>query len=196
MKKKKIIIGLTGGFATGKTTVLAECKLFGADIIDSDMIVHDILNHNIAVQKKIFAVFGDVADKNNRIDRKKLGSIVFNKRTKLVKLERLIHPLVKRHIAWTIQKSKKKIIVADVPLLFEARMQTYFDYIVTAYCPKRVQIQRAIKRGRLTRRKALKLISLQLPMAYKIKHSDFVINTNRTKQNIKQQVSRVIEKLN
>lgn len=195
-KQGKTIVGLTGGVASGKSFILSVFKKLGADIIDSDKAVHDILRKNKCVIDSVVERFGrGVVREGNGIDRKALRRIVFNNRKELRWLEALVHPVVLSFVKNRVKVSKKAVIVVDVPLLFEKNWGKYFDYIVTAFCARSVQVKRLIKRDKLGIKEAGRVISLQMPLAKKAKRSDFAIDTNDSKLQVSRDAKRVFEEI-
>ena len=194
--KKKILIGLTGGLASGKSFVLKIFAALGAKTIDSDKIVHNLLKKDKYVIKRVINFFGrKVLNKSNNICRSRLGGLVFSNPKKLKRLEKIIHPVVLEVIRKEVNKSKKRINVVDVPLLFEAGWQRFFDYIALAWCGEELQVKRVMRRNNLSREQAYKRMKLQMPMEAKIKKADFIIDTSKTRDAIKKYIKATIDKL-
>ncbi len=193
-------IGLTGSIACGKSTVSNMFKELGAYIIDSDEIAHDALKKTEKPYKQVLEIFGDsILDEQGNIDRKKLGKIVLNDKSKLAILESIIHPYInekRQEIENAILKENKNaIIVYDVPLLFEKQLEKNFDKVIVVYANKNVQIERLMKRQNLTYDEALKLINLQMDVEEKKKRADFVIDNSYSLEETKKQVLEIFEKL-
>jgi dephospho-CoA kinase len=193
-------IGLTGSIATGKSTVANILKELGAYVIDADEIAHDALKKTEKPCKQILDVFGSsILDEQGNIDRKKLGSIVFNDEQKLAILESIIHPYVqqrRKEIEESIlQQDRDAVIIYDVPLLFEKHLENSFDKIIVVYVPKDIQIERLIKRQNMAYDEALNLINLQICIEEKKEKADFVIDNSYSLENTKKQVTEVFKKL-
>ncbi len=193
-------IGLTGSIACGKSTVSNMFKELGAYIIDSDEIAHDALKKTEMPYKQVLEIFGDsILDEQGNIDRKKLGKIVLNDKSKLAILESIIHPYInekRQEIENAILKENKNaIIVYDVPLLFEKQLEKNFDKVIVVYANKNVQIERLMKRQNLTYDEALKLINLQMDVEEKKKRAGFVIDNSYSLEETKKQVLEIFEKL-
>jgi dephospho-CoA kinase len=154
-----MIIGLTGGFGTGKSTVARMFAKLGAKILDADRIVHSFIGFSA---------------------RKDLAKIVFRRRAYLDLLCKVIHPLVIRKIKEEIKRMdpKKSIIVIDAPLLIEAGLHRIVDKLVVVKTKKETQIKRSIKRTGLKKSEILRRIRLQIPLKKKIKLADFVIDND------------------
>lgn len=186
-------IALTGSIACGKSTIAKLLGHLGAHIIDADKIAHQALKKNEKTYFKIIEIFGkDVLDEEGNIDRKKLGSIVFEDKEKLKALELIIHPFVqsqRKEIEDDIlDKDKKAIIIYDVPLLFEKHLESDFDKIIVVYLDKKTQIKRLMKRENISCKEALRLISLQMDIKEKVKRADFVIDNSHSLEDTKKQV--------
>jgi dephospho-CoA kinase len=198
-QKKRCVIGLTGGIATGKTTMGFVFKKLGAHVICCDTIAHNALRKNSGTYKKIVRTFGEKVLKNKKkIDRARLGSIVFSNGQQRKKLENIIHPYVFERLAETI-KRKRGIIIIDVPLLFETGFEKNVDLTIVVCCSQREQINRLLKRNMLKKEDARARIAAQMPLREKKKKADFIIeNTHlkdavRTAQQIYKQIQREVQ---
>ncbi len=191
-----LVIGLTGGLATGKSTVAGLFEKLGARVLDADKIVHDNLMTGSACYKRIVAEFGPGVLEKKQISRSRLASIVFNDQLKLKKLENIIHPFVRERMTKEIKQCRRRknveIMILEVPLLFEAGFQNMADYsiVVTA------DVENQIKRSRqLTRGDILKRIKAQMPLKYKISLSDETIDNNGNINQTQKQVKVIWQKL-
>lgn len=194
--KRKILVGLTGGIASGKSTLLKHFKKYPfVKTFDSDKVCHKLYNTK-KIKEKVIKEFGESILSGKHINRKKLGEIVFNDPNKRERLEKIIHPFVIKEMLTEIEKFKKtqnkKIFIADVPLLFEVGLKKIFDKTILAYAPVHVQVQRLLKRNGLTEEQAMKRIKSQLPWRYKLKHSDFFINMTFSTKKIGEKVKKII----
>ncbi len=192
------LIGITGHIATGKTTVINIFQKLKYPTISCDEVYHNLLKSDKNLQKKLVSVFGKEILERNKISTKKLAEIVSKSKKNLFLLEKITHPVILKHVFNEIKKLKKecpKLIVVDVPLLFEKKLQNKFDYIITVACSKKTQIERLKKRKIGT--KVLKvLFSRQLPLRKKIKFSDFVINNDKiSKKILKKKIKKLIQHL-
>jgi len=192
VQDKKIILGVTGGFGTGKTTVVNYFKKFGAKIIDADKIAHRLIRPNSKVYRKIVGIFGGgILKKNKSIDREKLSGIIFNDKDLLKKLNRSVHPEVIRVIQREIKQLAGKMIVLDVPLLFEAGLERLVDKTVVVKVSKAKQLARLAGKALFSKENILRRIKAQLPLSDKIRRADFVIDNNGTFEKTKEQVERL-----
>ena len=171
-----MIIGLTGGLGTGKTTVAKMFGRCGAYVIDADRIVHRILNKSV---------------------RKKLAGFIFDDKNALQKLCRIIHPIVKKEIYSEIRKNRtKRTIVLDAPLLIESGLDERCDLVVVVKTTLKKQLERASKNLRIPRSQARKRLRLQLPLKKKIAMADFIIDNGGSLRNTQKQVEKIWETLN
>lgn len=190
-------IGLTGIFGSGKSTVSSIFKKYGIDVISCDEIVHNLLEEE-NIKKKVASIFGKDILKNGKIDKKQISEIIFKNKHKKKQLENLIHPLVFKKIDEEINKKvdrikDKGIIVIEIPLLFETKSEKQFDYIVVVSTPPE------IIKERLKEKWDDKEIELrwgnQIPLNYKEKNADFVIDNSGPIQQTEKYVKNIIEKI-
>lgn len=193
-------IALTGGFGTGKTTVLRLFKRLGVRTVNIDKIVHDILKREEII-KKIAALLGeDVLKSSSRgitLNRKIIANKIFNNPNKRKAVERIIHPLVLEEIKRVKSRTPEKgasTIIFEIPLLFEARFERYFDVTVTVYCDRKTVIKRLIKKG-FTEMEAIKRMRTQLPVEKKAMLADFVIDNSNGIRKTEGQVRQVFKKI-
>lgn len=202
MVQKNKIIGLTGGIATGKSTVTQILRKLGYPVICADEIVHDLYENNPELREKIVKLLGEEILKNyHELDRQKMASIVFANPQKRIKLEHVIHPAVREKIAELIKKyraEKYVLIFVDVPLLFETGMNEDMDAVVCVASSQNVQIARLKKHRHMKLAESLARIRSQMPLREKIRQSDHVIHNNRglseLSKKVKEIISRLVEK--
>jgi len=200
-----LVIGLTGGIVSGKTTVAWMFKELGAKIIDADMIAREIVQPHKKAWKEIVENFGEeILKENQEINRKKLGNIVFSNQTKLNYLNKITHPVIIENIKMQLSQisqqatrdNKEIICIVDAPLLFEARLAGIMDRNIVVYIPEKEQIVRLVKRDGISRPEALKRIRAQMSLKVKISLADYVIDNSLSPENTKQQVIQLWRKLN
>ena len=182
------LLGLTGSIATGKSTVLNMFEQLGYATFSADAAVHELYEAEVVpfVSKIV-----PQAIKNNRVDRQVLAEILVKEPAKLAPLEKIIHPLVKQHFDKTLAraiKNQDKLLVVDIPLLFEGKNQYELDAIAVTYCDEREQLKRALSRPNMTKEKLETILARQMPQDQKRKHADFEIDTNQSLQKTKEQV--------
>lgn len=183
-----MLIGLTGGVATGKDLVSNEFKRLGAIIIDADAVARDILRRDKPAYRAVIKAFGkNIILPNGSIDRKKLGGIVFSDKKKLKKLNSLTHPAIRKEMERQIKLARKKspdaVIIAAVPLLIENNLhKKWVDKTIVVYANKKNQTIRLMKKTGLTKKDALLRINSQTATRKKLKFADFVIDNNKDKK--------------
>lgn len=196
LPRKKTILGVTGGFGTGKTSVANFFKPFGAKIIDADKIAHESIKPGTPVYKKIINLFGQgILHKNRSINRFGLSKAVFDNSGLLRKLNKIVHPSVVKAIKEEIKHSANSVIILDVPLLFEAKLEHLVDKIIVVKASKTKQITRLSRRTPLSEEEIKKRINAQLPLSDKIRKADFVIDNNGSFEKTKKQLERLRRKL-
>ena len=202
MKKNKFkipfLLAITGGFGTGKSSVGNMLRRLKILVVDTDVLVRDILNNKNKVTEKIVKYFGrEIANisANEYINRRRLAEIVFNEPYKRKKLESIIHPEVRSRLSEIIKSNRnKKIIAVLIPLLFESKMQKYYDEIWCVVCKRQIQVKRLKKKGfSLDEIKAR--INSQLPQIEKAKLSHYIIDNSGTIINTKKQVLKRLKLL-
>jgi dephospho-CoA kinase len=193
-------VGLTGGIACGKSTVSRMFIRHGAHLIDFDQLAHHVERPGQPVWEKIVQYFGEgilLPDKN--IDRYKLAHIVFADSQKLKTLNSIVHPYVSNEWKTILEKTEKKeknaIILSDVPLLFEEKMQHLFDLTLLVLISPAEQIQRLIARNGWSRDEAKKRIMNQMPIGEKARLADIVIDNQKTVAETEKKVEEVWQKL-
>ena len=193
---ERLVIGVTGSFGTGKSTVANFFAGLGARCIDADEIVHRLLSSRGRIYKKIIAQFGrGVLAIDGSIDREKLGKMVFANQLLLNKLNALIHPEVIRIIRKRIDAVKAGVLVLDAPLLIEAGLRPLVDVLVVVSLPRWLQIKRLQRKTNLSRSDIIKRIQAQLPLKNKISLAGYVIDNSETRQKTKMQVVRIWKEL-
>jgi len=188
-----IRIGLTGGMGTGKATVAKMFARRGALVVDADELAREAVRPGRRAWKRIVEVFGRSVLRDDRsIDRRALAGIVFGDPRKVARLNAIVHPPVIREmrlqLARAAREGKYAVAVANVPLLFEAGMGGEFDRTVVVMCPREEQVARCGERDGLSRREIERRVRMQMPIAEKIRRSDYVINNGGTLKNTERQV--------
>ncbi|HDK26954.1 MAG TPA: dephospho-CoA kinase [Candidatus Atribacteria bacterium] len=200
-----LIIGLTGGIVSGKTTVAKMFKDLGAKIIDADKLGHSVIRPHKTAWIKIIKLFGEEVLKEDllNIDRKKLGKIVFNDQRLLRKLNEITHPeiikVIKREIDLvknsTYKDEKKRILIIDAALIYETKIDRLMDKIIVVYIDEDEQIKRLIKRDNFSYDEALQRIKSQIPIKQKVEMADYVIDNNNSLDKTREQVKKIWQNL-
>jgi len=174
-----IVIGLTGSIGMGKSTVASQFALLGLRVCNADAIVHQLMANGGAAVAEIGKHFPTVI-KNQAVDRKALGDIVFKDKHKLKQLEQILHPLVvaaENDFIATQQRKGTWAAVLEIPLLFETGAQERCDCVAVVSAPSFIQQQRVLKRSGMTPEKLSRILSLQMPDQEKRQQADIVIHT-------------------
>ncbi|WP_419763619.1 MAG: dephospho-CoA kinase [Arcobacter sp.] len=189
-KTFKYAIALTGGIATGKSTVCSLFKLHGFLTIDADKIAHKLLDKH---SDKIASMFGQEYVENGKVLRKKLGPIIFSNKENKDKLESFIHPLIKEEIEKesVIFEEQGKPYFIDIPLFYE-KMNYPIKKSLVVYTPKELQIKRLMQRDNISEEEAKLKISNQMDIEKKKELADLVIDNSTNLKNLQKEVERVI----
>lgn len=196
LKQQKIILGLTGSFGSGKSTVAGILRCCGAEIIDADRIAHCCYRPESRAYKKIINLFGRaILGRGKKIDRRKLAGMVFADKGLLKKLDRIVHPQVKAIIRSGIRQSKKKVVVIDAPLLIETGLHRAVDKLIVVTLDKQKQLARMKKRDGLSPVEIRKRVRAQIPLQRKAVLADFIIDNSGTREQTKKQVKTIWREL-
>ena len=192
-----MILGLTGGIGTGKSTVANMLKEKGIPVVDTDLISREVIQYPEIIEKIKLEISNEVFDFNNKLNRKKMSEIVFENKEKLKKLNEIMHPVILKKMWEEVEKLKKdyKIIVVDIPLLFEINMENEVDKVLLIYSSKEIQIERIMNRDGRTREEAIKIINSQMPLYKKREKSDYIIQNNDSLEKLKKNLDKVVQKL-
>ncbi|UTR11354.1 dephospho-CoA kinase [Evansella sp. LMS18] len=174
-----MIIGLTGGIASGKSTVSAMLKKRGFPVIDADIIARETVEPGQEAYDKIVQAFGEeILHEDNYIDRKKLGSVIFNDEAKRQILNDIVHPAVRKEMKRQAQEYKEsgnETVIMDIPLLIESNLLHMVDKVLLVYVPRTLQLERLMKRDGSEREEAESRIASQLPIDEKKSYADAII---------------------
>jgi dephospho-CoA kinase len=195
-----IVAGLTGGIASGKSTVAAMFEEAGARLIDADRLARDAVRKGSPAFHDIVAHFGKaVLLGDGEIDRKRLAAVIFNDTAEQRALERIVHPQVKKEVARQLdlirQQDPEALVVVDIPLLFEAGMDQGLDAIIVVYVPKKVQRERLMARDALAEPEACARIRAQMPIEKKKFLATFVIDNSGSLEHTGAQTLEVYRRL-
>jgi dephospho-CoA kinase len=191
-----MIIGLTGNYGMGKSSVLGLFRELGAAVLDSDEIVSQLLREKKVI-RDIRKLLGDrVVKADGTLDKAEVAGIIFASSESRRRIEALLHPMVLGRVEREVRKLKprQRIIVVEVPLLFEGAYQGRFDRTITVFTTKKESVERLNRTG-VSRRDALKRMDSQLPISEKKKRSDYLIDNNQTKQHTRKQVEELYRRL-
>ncbi len=199
-KDQRVLLGVTGGIASGKSTVARMLEELGAPVIDFDILSRAVVEPGKPAWKDIVAFFGEQAlNPDKTLDRKNLSEIVFRDLEKRKKLEGFIHPRIYEEFANRVKeivhRNPQAIIQAVVPLLIEANLQHLFHKLLVVYVPEEVQIQRLMERDHISREMALNILSAQMPIEEKKSYADYLVDNSGDLEETRKQVSRVWKEL-
>jgi len=192
-----ITIGLTGSIGMGKSTLAAQCALLGAKTLNSDEVVHWLMQPNGRAFSSVAKLFPSAAVAGT-IDRKKLGSIVFGNDAELKKLEAILHPLVRdeeQKFASAMRRKGAKAVVFDIPLLFETDGDEWMDASLVATAPPFIQAQRVMARPNMTAEKFKAILKKQMPDIEKRNRADFIVHTGLGKAASMRQIKAMFRML-
>ncbi len=189
-------IGLSGGLASGKSTVANILRRKGLPVLDADQIAKDVLQNGTLGLKKVLETFGkDLIGSDGELNRQKMAQLVFNSPSDLQKLEAIVHPLVQEKVKETrknLEEKGNKIAFYDVPLLFEKNLQSHFDATVLVSCSQALQRSRMKSRNRWTDEEIEARLKSQLPLSKKEKIAKFIIYNNSTLDQLETQVEQFL----
>jgi dephospho-CoA kinase len=191
-QNKKLIVGLTGGFGTGKSTVAGMLRSSGARVIDADRLSHGLIKLRGQVYKDIIRLFGKgICGEKGIISRRKLGEIVFKDKSSLIKFNKIMHPAIISLMKLKIKEARERVVVLDAPLLIETGLDRFVDKVVVVKASLDNQIRRAQKKSALTKAGIILRIKSQIPLKVKLRLADFVIDNNGTVENTRKQVALI-----
>lgn len=192
------VIGLTGGIATGKTTVTQLFEKKRVKIIDADKIYKNLLKNNKIMYNEIVQNFGQEIVSDGQIDRQKLGRIIFSDPIKRDLLNHTTHPFVLEEIKDmlnTYRKRRVKMVVIDIPLLYETHLEHWVDLVILVYAPKAVQIRRLMERDGLKEKDALQRVEAQMDIEIKKTKADIVIDNSMSIEHTTHQFQEIYRQL-
>ena len=187
----KYAIVLTGGIGSGKSTIASFLKLYGYEVVCADSIAHTLLDQST---KEITEIFGNEILENNKINRKKLGEIVFSNKKSKETLERILHPKIKEEILKQAKalESKKIPYFLDIPLFYETNNYP-FKEVLLVFVPKEIQVQSIQKRDRLESQAIQARISSQIPLEEKKKLANYIIDNSGDLENLQKEVEKYLQ---
>ena len=194
---KHLRIALTGGIATGKTTVASMFAGLGAAILDADQVARELVEPGTRPWHELLELLGDdYFEPDGRLKRGKLRARISSDKECRSKVDAIMHPAIAAEMEsrWR-QLARQRPVIFDVPLLFEGGFSKAFDLIILVYAPREVQIERLMARDRLSRRQAEKMLSMQLPIDSKKPQSHFIIDNSLDQEHTRRQVEEIWGKI-
>jgi len=188
------VIGLTGGIATGKSTVSKQFAAKGYEVVDADEIVHELQAPGSEVLKEIEQAFGPgVLNADESLNRQQLAQMIFSDEQARQRLNEIIHPKVVLEIKERIATSRANLLFLDVPLLFEVGLDQLTDANVVVYAPPHIQLERLMRRDQIDGHQAQAKVDSQLSIDAKVKRADFVIDNGGTLAELDANVEEILE---
>jgi dephospho-CoA kinase len=193
-------VGLTGGYATGKSFVGRELEALGCRLILADNLGHDVLLPDSDGYEAAIHLLGpQIVNSDGLIDRKKVANVVFRDPQLLDRLSEIVHPLVRARETALVEQYRQEdpnaVIVTEAAILIETGRHKSFDRLIVTACSAEVQISRAMKRDDLTREEVLERISRQIPLEEKRRYAHYVVETDGPKENTITQVRAIYDDL-
>ena len=193
------VIGITGGIGTGKSTVTQILRKSGLPVICADECAKEVVEQGSPTLEKIIKLFGhEYKTSTGELDRKKLGTLVFQNPEKLRQLNAIIHPVVQSLMKQKINEYKRintAILFLDIPLLFESKLEHLCNQVVVVSTPKEIQLQRINKRDSLPTQEIENRLASQMPLSEKEKRAHYIIENSSTLDNLEKEVIVLIDKL-
>lgn len=185
-----IVVGLTGGIGSGKTTVAKQFASLGIPVYIADEEAKKLMNNSKVIKRKLIQLFGNEAYIGNQLNKPFIANIIFNDKSYLQKMNAIVHPKVASHFKKWLLKQQEPYVIKEVAILFENGSYKQCDYTITVTAPKKLRIVRLLKRDDTTEDKIEAIMKNQWTDDEKIKLSTFVIN-NTTLENTKNQVIKI-----
>ena len=189
-----IVVGLTGGIGSGKTTVAKLFATYGVPIYIADEEAKLLMNRSKVIRRKLTELFGKRAYIKSGLNRNHLAKKIFNDKTLLDQMNAIVHPKVASHFKRWLKRQNTSYVIKEAAIIFEHNNQSKYDYIITVVADKKERINRVLSRPNMTKNRVLSIMNNQLSDAEKVKKSDFVILNNSLSET-KQQVHEIHKKL-
>jgi len=185
-------IGLTGGIGCGKTTVSKLFEQLNIEVIDADIIAHQLVEIGQSALEEIVLAFGkDLLNVDGSLNRKKLSQIIFSDSQQKQKLEAILHPLIYEAIQTALKSIDSAYCIISIPLLFETNMIDLVDRILVIDCPEQTQIERVLKRDAMPLAQIQTIIDSQVSRAYRRSHADDLIDTSITNDKLAESIKKL-----
>ncbi|MCY8093773.1 dephospho-CoA kinase [Bacillus haynesii] len=192
-----LVIGLTGGIASGKSTVAQMFQQCGITVVDADVIAKEAVEQGMPAYQKIVETFGQgVLLETGDIDRRKLGEIVFANEEKRLQLNAIVHPEVRKMMIKQRDeaiRAGERFVVLDIPLLYESGLEHLTEKVIVVWVPKELQLERLMKRNRFNEDEALNRIHAQHSLDEKKKRADAVIDNSGSLKDTEAQLHQLLD---
>ncbi|MFH1800644.1 MAG: dephospho-CoA kinase [Candidatus Omnitrophota bacterium] len=188
---QKLIVGLTGGFGVGKSSVAQRFKNLGAEVIDADEIAHGAMKKGSPIFDPIIELFEEALHpKGKKMDRERIAEIVFSDSKKRKELEAIVHPYVYKKIKERIEASERQVILVEVPLLFEAGFETLCNKVVVVTCNPTVKMKR-LKNKKFTEQEVRARERAQMAETLKAQKGNFIIDNSKSIYQTQREIERL-----
>lgn len=189
-----IVVGLTGGIGSGKTTISKYFLALGIPVYIADEEAKRLMHNSKVIKRKLVQLFGELAYVDGNLNRSYLASKIFTDKGLLSKMNAIVHPKVAAHFKSWLKQQKGPYIIKEAAIIFENNLQSQYDYIITVVADEDLRINRVIKRDNASKAKIESIIKNQLSDKDKIEKSDFVI-TNKDLEIVKTQVLEIHQRI-
>ena len=193
------IIGLTGGIATGKSTVANMFRDANIPLIDTDLIAREVLNIGTTGYNEVVEQFGEeILFSDKEINRKELGRIIFTNPKKRNELNNIVHPKVKQIVLEEIERYRRNnnhLVIVDVPLLYESKFDELVDDVIVVYTDHQLQLERLMDREQITDEYALMKIKAQMPLDEKVNRATYIIDNSASILETKKQFNLMLKEI-
>lgn len=192
------IIGITGGIASGKSTVVAEIRKQGYQVIDADQVVHELQEKGSKLYQTLVEWLGNnILQENGELDRQKLGQVIFGNKEMMAKSSRLQNEIIRQELANRRNQlaQTEEVFFMDIPLLIELDYMDWFDEVWLVYVDEKTQLDRLVMRNHYTRSEAQKRIASQMSTEAKKAYADKLLDNRGNLQALKEQVDRLLHTL-
>ncbi len=192
-----MIIGLTGGIASGKSTVSKILSEMGIRVVDADLIAREVMDSKDVVDKIVEEFGEEILNKNGKLDRTKLREIAFSSKERVKLLNSIVHPSVISRFEDEKKKSMitGEMLVFDIPLLYEAKMENLCNRVIVVYVDRETQVKRVMERDGSSRENAENIIENQMPLSEKLARSDIRIKNDGTIGELKEKIRDIFSKI-
>jgi len=185
-----VVVGLTGGIGSGKSTILKYFKSYDIPVYIADSEAKALMNRSKVIRRKLIELFGEKAYVDQTLNRPYLASKIFNDKTLLAKMNAIVHPKVASHFKRWLKQQDADYVIKEAAIIFENNLQDQYDYIITVVADEERRIQRVMERDNVSKEKVEVVIKNQWSDAKKIEKSDFVI-VNNNLQEAKEQARNI-----
>ena len=189
-----VVVGITGGIGSGKTTISNYLKSFGIPLYVADKEAKALMNRSKVIKQKLIQLFGDEVYVDGKLNRPFLAKMIFKDKSLLNQMNAIVHPKVASHFKRWLKKQDAPYILKEAAIIFENNLQSNYDYIITVVANENLRIERILDREDTTREKIKAVINNQWTDSHKKKLSDFVISNNDLDQ-AKKQALQIHKKL-